>query len=91
MSIMVPINVVNLPEGKRLRTFPSRVNVRYIAGASVVKRLTSDMFRVDVDYNEIEEENPDKCTLHLRKSPPGLNKVYLETKQVDYLIESGNR
>ena len=37
----VPIQGINLPEGKVLRTFPSKVNVSFVTGVSIFRNLTS--------------------------------------------------
>ncbi len=86
----VPILCRNVPEGKVLRTFPSKVSVRYIAGVSQVKGLHPEDFHVELDYNEIgndESSKPDKCTIRLQQIPQGISRATLETEQVDYLIE----
>ena len=83
----IPIRGVNLPEGKVLRTFPAKVDVRFVAGVSIVKQLTKDQFSVMVDYNEIKNQPAEKCKLHLTKVPQGVSRPQLSIKEVDYLIE----
>ena len=86
-SIEVPISAENLPPDKVLRTFPSKVKVHFIVGVSRVRSITADAFKVAANYAELVEHPADKCTLYLRKAPPGVRKVRLEINQVDYLIE----
>lgn len=86
-SMDVPIIGINMPEGKILRTFPSRVNIRFITGVSVFRQIRPENFTVIVDYNEIASHPSDKCNLYLRTIPHGVNRVRLSIKQVDYLIE----
>lgn len=83
----IPVVGINLPEGKRLRTFPARVSVSFVAGVSLFKHLTADDFQVVADYNEIKRSQSDKCALILQKTPRGISRVSLVTKEVDYLIE----
>ncbi len=83
----VPITGVNLPEGKVLRTFPSKVTVRFVAGMSRFRSLKPKDFTVIVDYNEIVNRPSDKCSLHLKAVPSGVSRPSLSLKQVDYLIE----
>ncbi len=83
----VPITGVNLPEGKVLRTFPSKVTVRFVAGMSRFRSLKPKDFTVIVDYNEIANRPSDKCSLHLKAVPGGVSRPSLSLKQVDYLIE----
>ena len=82
-TIEVPVTAVNMPEGKVLRTFPQRVTVNFIVGASI----SPDQFAVVVDYNELIEHPSDKCNIHLRQCPQGVRNARLQMTQVDYLIE----
>ena len=83
----VPITGINLPEGKVLRTFPSKVTVRFVAGMSRFRSLKPKDFTVVVDYNEIAKRPSDKCNLHLKTVPSGVSRPSLSLNQVDYLIE----
>lgn len=84
----VPIQSINMPEGKVLRTFPSKVSVSFVAGATLIRKLRPEDFTVVVDYRDIEQNPADKCKLYLRKVPHGVSRAVLTQKQVDYLIES---
>ena len=88
-SIEVPVKCVNLPYGKTLRTFPSKVKVNFVAGISLVRTLSPDDFSVVADYLEIEQKPSDKCNLYLQSVPHGISRATLSVKQVDYLIEEG--
>lgn len=86
-NIEVPITAINMPEGKVLRTFPQRVTVNFIVGASMFRSISSEQFAVVVDYNEIIDPPSDKCSIHLRETPQGVRNARLKMTQVDYLIE----
>ncbi len=83
----VPIVAINMPEGKILRTFPSKVKVLFVAGASNVRSIHPEHFKVVVDYNEIAESGSDKCSLYLKAVPHGVRNARTEVEQVDYVIE----
>lgn len=86
-NIEVPITAINMPEGKVLRTFPQRVTVNFIVGASMFRSISPEQFAVVVDYNEIIDHPSDKCSIHLRETPQGVRNARLKMPQVDYLIE----
>ena len=86
-SIDVPVGSINMPEGKVLRTFPSRVKVNFIVGASMFRNITADQFQVVIDYNELMEHPSDKCNIYLKASPHSVRSAKLSISQVDYLIE----
>ena len=83
----IPIQCVNLPAGKVLRTFPRYAKVHFVAGASQIRNLRAEDFKVVADYHEIELSHKEKCNLYLREVPQGVSRATLNTKQVDYLIE----
>ncbi len=86
----VPIKTINVPEGKLLRTFPMRVKVTFVVGASNIRNLNPSQFEVVADYNEIINHPSDKCTLSIRKYPHGVKRPRLDLRKVDYIIEEVN-
>lgn len=86
-SIEVPVSAVNMPAGMVLRTFPSRVTVRFTIGASQFRMIRPEQFNVVVDYLTLAENPSDKCTLQLRSVPSSVSKAKLELDKVDYLLE----
>jgi hypothetical protein len=86
----VPIQGINLPKGKVLRTFPAKVRVNFVTGVNVYRSLKPADFVVVADYNELKAHTSEKCNIYLRQSPPGITRATLAIKQVDYLIEEGN-
>lgn len=86
-TLEVPIVGVNLPANKTLRTFPNKVKVTFMVGASKLRLIKPSQFQVVVDFNEIVKNPSDKCQLHLRSCPRIVSKPKLETAQVDYILE----
>lgn len=86
-SIEVPVSAINMPVGMVLRTFPSRVTVRFTIGASQFRMIRPEQFNVVVDYQTLAENPSDKCTLQLRSVPSLVSKAKLELDKVDYLLE----
>ena len=76
-----------MPLGMVLRTFPSRVTVRFTIGASLFRTVSADQFKVVVDYNELSSNPADMCTLQLRSVPRTVSKARLDVEKVDYLLE----
>lgn len=83
----IPIEGINMPEGKVLRTFPSKVAVKFVTGISQFKSLNTNDFKVVADYNDIAGGNSDKCPLVLQSVPRGISRPTLSIEAVDYLIE----
>lgn len=86
-SMEIPITAINMPEGKVLRTFPSRVKVIFTVGASMFRSVYPGKFKVVVDYKELIKNPSEKCSLKITGVPHGIRNAHTEISQVDYLIE----
>lgn len=86
-SIEVPIKAINMPKGKTLRTFPSKVKVLFNIGVTAFRKINEKQFEVVVDYNELQANQSDKCALHLKTVPAEVRQARLEINQIDYLVE----
>ncbi len=84
----IPIRGLNMPEGKVLRTFPAKVAVKFVTGASVYRSLRPEDFTVYADYEEIKKHPTEKCRIFIKDVPRGISRARLEVNLVDYLIES---
>ena len=83
----IPVVGINMPKGKVLRTFPSRVSVKIVTGMKNYKAIMPSDILVVADYEHFKDETSDKCTLQVKKVPEGVSRATLNVKQVDYLIE----
>lgn len=83
----IPVVGINMPKGKVLRTFPSRVSVKIVTGMKNYKAIMPSDILVVADYEKFKDETSDKCTLQVKKVPEGVSRATLNVKQVDYLIE----
>jgi YbbR domain-containing protein len=86
----IPVQGINMPEGKILRTFPSKASVTFVTGINTYRNLTPNDFTIVADYNEIKQNPTEKCRISLKDVPHGISRVRIETPLVDYLIESEN-
>ena len=83
----IPIQGINMPPGKVLRTFPSKVTVHFVAGASVFRSLKPEDFQVVAYYDELRNGSSDKCRIYLQNAPSNITRARLDVTQVDYIIE----
>ena len=86
-SVEVPIEAVNMPEGKILRTFPSKIKVTFTVGGSRFRNIRPEQFVVVADYDDITNHPSDRCPIKLSQFPNEIRRPKLEMTQVDYLIE----
>lgn len=86
-SLDVPIQGLNFPVGKTLRTFPSKVKVNFQIGLKNFKNVTPDDFFICVNYEDLANSKDDKCTIVLKSYPSFVKHITLNPTKVDYLIE----
>ncbi len=86
----IPIEGINMPRGRVLRTFPARVDVHFVTGMKRYKTLSPKDFRIIADYNELSKDPSKKCNIYLDVIPDDISNARLDVSQVDYLIEDNN-
>ena len=83
----IPVEGINMPEGKILRTFPMKVTVSFVTGINIYRSLKVEDFTVVADYKDIAANPSEKCRIYLKNYPQGISRVHLNIDEVDYLIE----
>jgi YbbR domain-containing protein len=86
-TVEVPVQGINFPEDKLLRTFPSKVQVTFQIGLRQFKTVNAEDFTVVVDYQTLEKEKSEKCKPVLQKSPANVNLIRVAPAEIDYIIE----
>lgn len=86
-TVEVPVDGVNFPANKDLRTFPSKVQVTFKVGTKSYKSITADDFVLVVTYEELMRNQSSKIPLHLKSVPEGVSAVRIHPAEVDYLLE----
>jgi hypothetical protein len=87
LSLSIPIETSNAPDGLKIRTFPSSVSVSCIVGLSAYDKMSPYMFRAVVDYNNLIVNHPSKVKVDLVKSPLNAQNIRFYPKSVEYIIE----
>ncbi len=83
----IPVEGINMPKGKILRTFPMKVTVSFVTGINIYRSLKVEDFTVVADYKDIAANPSEKCRIYIKKYPQGISRVHLNIDEVDYLIE----
>lgn len=86
-TVEVPVQGINFPEDRILRTFPSKVHVTFQIGLRQFRSVTADDFVVVVDYKTLQEDRGEKCRPVLMQSPSNVNHVRVSPQKIDYIIE----
>lgn len=86
-TVEVPVQGVNFPAAKQLRTFPATVQVTFQVGLGLFKRIKAEDFVIAISYEELLHNKTNQCYLHLRSIPSGITHVRINPEKVEYLIE----
>lgn len=86
-TVQVPVQQVNFPASKQLRTFPATVSVTFQVGMGQYRKVTSENFVLVVNYEDLLKNKSNKCHLSLKTVPTGVSHVRITPQDVEYIIE----
>ena len=86
-TVQVPVQQVNFPASKQLRTFPATVSVTFQVGMGLYRKVTSENFVLVVNYEDLLKNKSNKCHLSLKTVPTGVSHVRISPQDVEYIIE----
>jgi len=86
-NISVPIDAINLPEGRSIKMFPNTVNILCKGNLDVLKKLTNDDFNVVADYNSIDNLQTNVIPIKILKKPSELHSAILKEIEIEYILE----
>ena len=86
-TVEVPVEGVNFPAGKTLRTFPTKVKVSFLVGMSQYKKITAESFVIVVKYADLLNDTDNTCELSLKSTPYGVRHPRIQPERVEYVIE----
>lgn len=86
-NVEVPVVGIGFPPDKILRTFPSKVKVRFLVAFHRFLQITPEDFSINVSYNELLNSEGSRCRLTITSAPEGVSHLRVEPESVDFLIE----
>jgi hypothetical protein len=85
--VMVPIQVINLPDSMEMKTFPASVKINYIVALRSYNKVRPRQFRAVVDYRTTNSSINNKLKVTLERQPAFVKSVTYRPRNVDYIIE----
>lgn len=83
----VPINVVNVPEGYQIKTFPNTVTIICKATIDRLKEIATSDFEVVADYEQLAGSGSSTLFLDVVQSPLKVYDIKLEDNSVNFVLE----
>lgn len=87
-SLEVPVSTINVPKGKVLRTFPSKVKVTFQTVLSYYKSVNPNNFIIQIDYNDILQSGSTHAVPTIL-APSIIKHLRISPKEIDFLLEEG--
>lgn len=84
--IEVPVTVINLLDGVKVRTFPEIVQVRCQGTLSDLKELEVEDFAVVADYLKVSKETENRLSITLERYPRMLNNAIISTNEIEFIL-----
>ena len=86
-SVQVPVEGYMFPYGQQLKTFPSKVNVRFRVSLNDFREVTEEDFKIRVRHSQLNDNTSGKVSLSVDAAPDNVTNIVIEPEEVDYLIE----
>ena len=86
-SVMVPVEGYMFPYGQQLKTFPSKVKVKFRVSLNDFREVTEKDFKIRVRHSQLNDNASGKVALSVDEAPDDVTHVVIEPAEVDYLIE----
>ncbi|MDG2193858.1 MAG: hypothetical protein P8K77_03190 [Polaribacter sp.] len=86
-TIELPFEIVNLPEGISVNTFPKTVRVVYQVGLSNFNKIDKNSFKISCDYSHSELNNVTYLVPKISNKPNFVTSVKLIPNKVEFLIQ----
>ena len=83
----VPIQVINIPQGYQIKTFPDVVTVLCKATIERLKELSASDFEIVADYSQLMGSESSTLFLEITESPQKVYDVKLESNTVNFVLE----
>lgn len=86
-TVRVPIEHINFPADKTLKTFPGIVSVTFNVGMKHYREVTADKFAIVVTYDNAMQSRNNRLRITLKDKPAGVSHIRIIPEEVDFLIE----
>lgn len=86
-TVKVDVRGVNFPANRTLKTFPAKVDVTFLVGASQYDRLDASNFVIVVNYEDLLERTDNVVPLSIKTVPHGAGSPRITPAEVEFLIE----
>ena len=84
-SIKVPVNIINIPDGIKIKYYPKEVSVVYYTSLSNFKSISASNFIVECDYSTLHSDDT-YLTPKIMQQPDVVKNVRLNEKRIEFIL-----
>jgi hypothetical protein len=84
-EIEVPLEVLNVPAGMKVKTFPDKVKIKFQVGMNTFEKITAGMFRAVIDFNN-SDPNKNYMKINLVTYPSSVRNIKLIPEKAEFLL-----
>ncbi|MDO5981180.1 YbbR-like domain-containing protein [Flavivirga spongiicola] len=84
-TLKIPVSIINVPKGVRLKYFPKEVNVSYYISLSNFNSVTNKDFKVVCDYTKAIE-NQSLLVPEFMKFPKTAKNIKINQQRIEFII-----
>lgn len=85
--ILVPVQLINLPENTSAQTFPEEVGVLIKASVADLKQIRVSDLKVIGDYDSVRKSGQKSISLSVSEKPATIHSIELSNKHVDFILK----
>jgi len=86
-KITIPIKIINLPKNKKVKIFPSKIDVTYFVGFSSYDKISEKNFTAIIDYNLLKYSPKNKLKPQVTTNSDAVKSFTAVPLYVDFIIE----
>ena len=86
-TLEIPVQCMHVPEHYTVRMFPTHVKVNCSVPLSRFKELSEELFTIQVDFSELEQNTTGTEPVELVSKPEWVHSPHLIPGQIEFIIE----
>ena len=86
-TLSVPVSLINVPRGLKVKIFPDHVSVKYLVALSRYDNVKPDMFSAISDASSSASGSADKMNVQIISYPSFVRSVSCQPEKVDFILK----
>jgi YbbR domain-containing protein len=84
-QLILPIELINIPEGQTVKLFPETLSITFDISIDDFNAITESDFRIICDFSKRDESN-NSLIPYIEQFPATISNIVLSSQRIEYLI-----